>query len=321
MLVAKQAWDLGRERAVKLSRDDLSASYAFCRQMARRAGSSFYLGFLLLPQQKRRAMDALYAFMRHTDDLVDAPHPDHPAADALVEWRAALDRALLGDFDAPSKLWPQTAPAAARALLPALADTVHAFSIPPEHLRAVIEGVEMDLHQPQYETFEQLREYCLRVASAVGLACIHVWGFTGPEAFAPAEDCGIALQLTNILRDLREDAETDRVYLPREDLCACGLTPEALLCDTADQRFDELMAMQIARAEEYYRRGAALMGYLEPAGRRAFGMIVATYRALLARIARRPRSVLQGRVHLPRRQKLCIAARWALLPPRDASLA
>jgi len=306
---------------VSVSREELLASYAHCRRVARGARSSFYAGFLFLPRAKRRAMDALYAFMRHTDDLIDDPHPECPAADALLRWRAALDRALLGCFDPPADRRAAPDVLAAKALLPAVADTVHTYGIPPEHLRAVIDGVEMDLDRRQYETFDELREYCYRVASAVGLACIHVWGFTDPAALKPAEDCGIALQLTNILRDLREDAEAERVYLPREDFLACGLSPDALLGNSADERFDELMNLEIARSEGFYRSGAALMDYLEPGGQRAFGMIVATYRALLARIKRSPRAVLEGRVCLPRRQKLRIAARWALLRPTAAALA
>ena len=306
------------------SRDVLRTSYALCRRKARQAGSSFYLSFLLLPGKKRRAMDALYAFMRHSDDLADSPHPDLPATEALTRWRAALDRALVGQFDPPPGA-RSTAPASeecmGRALLPAVVDAVRHFRIPPAHLRAVIEGVEMDVRRAQYETFEQLREYCLRVASAVGLACIHIWGFSGPEALGPAEDCGIALQLTNILRDLREDAEQDRLYLPQEDLRACGLGREELLHGVADERFDRLMEIEIARAEEYYQRGSRLMGYLEPGGRRVFGVIMDTYRSLLAKIRRRPHDVLSRRVGLTRAKKLRIVARWALLPPKAAALA
>ena len=185
----------------------IDASYALCRRMARQSGSSFYPCFFLLGREKRRAMDALYAFMRHTDDLGDNPQPVAARASAVRGWRASLAGALNGSWETPQ-----------HPLLPALADTVHRFHIPPEHLFAVIDGVEMDLAGRQYETFEDLAGYCRCVASAVGLACLHVWGYGGDEAREPADKCGLAFQLTNILRDLKEDAGQGRVYLPLEDL-------------------------------------------------------------------------------------------------------
>ena len=157
------------------------------------------------------------------------------------------------------------------------------FQIPPEHLFAVLDGVEMDLDRRRYETFDELRQYCDRVASAVGLCCIHIWGFRGPEAFAPARQAGIALQLTNILRDLKEDAAAGRVYLPIEDLRQCGYSADDLLAGVADQRFRRLMAMEVARAERFYAEGAELLDWLAPPGRRMFGLLMATYRALLRR--------------------------------------
>ena len=133
------------------------------------------------------------------------------------------------------------------AFLPALADTVRRYRIPPEHLYAVIDGVEMDLDSRRYETFEELQPYCERVASAVGLACIHVWGFRGPGAFEPARNAGIALQLTNVLRDLKEDAAAGRVYLPLNDLRDCGYSVDDLMAGVDDERFRRLMAIEVAR--------------------------------------------------------------------------
>ena len=171
-------------------------------------------------------MDALYAFMRHTDDLADNPQPAHLRSQDLTHWRADLEHALLGcrasgrgGAARPAMRVVDREADAGHAILPALADAVQRFHIPHEHLRAVIDGVEMDLDRRRYETFDELRTYCERVASAVGLACIHIWGFRGPEAFEPAGKCGIALQLTNILRDLKEDAE------PAASICrwpTCG---------------------------------------------------------------------------------------------------
>ncbi|OHB68155.1 MAG: hypothetical protein A2V70_10705 [Planctomycetes bacterium RBG_13_63_9] len=293
------------------SADRIRASYKSCRQTCRRAGSSFTMSFLLLPRAKRRAMEALYAFMRHTDDLADGPQPANVRAETLRRWRAALDDALANFSSADS---------AGQALLPALTDTVHRFQIPPEHLWAVIEGVEMDLTPRRYETFDELEPYCRRVASAVGLACVYVWGFRGHEALERAGDCGIALQLTNILRDLKEDAQGDRVYLPLGELRESGYSVDELKGGVVNDPFRRLMSVQVQRAERYYRQGAPLLDSLEPDGRRVFGVIMATYRALLERIKRRPGEVLRRRIGLSRARKLRIAVRWTLLPPRVAAL-
>jgi phytoene synthase len=296
----------------------MRASYRSCREICRRAGSNFTLSFLLLPPAKRRAMEALYAFMRHTDDLADRAEPAVVRAEALSRWRAALEAALR-NHPCPVRhddSWPPEA----EALLPALADTVARFQIPVEHLRSVIDGVEMDLWPRRYETFAELETYCRRVASAVGLACVHIWGFRGEAALEPAARCGIALQLTNILRDLGEDAQNDRVYLPLCDLRMCDYSVEELRSGVADERFDRLMELEIVRAEDFYRQGAELLGWLEPCGRRIFGLIMSTYRELLSSIKRRPREVLSRRVQVAWVKKVQIAARWTLLPPRVAAL-
>jgi phytoene synthase len=201
-----------------------------------------------------------------------------------------------------------------------LADVCRRFCIPAEHFLAVIEGVEMDLEGRCYRTFDELTEYCDRVASAVGLVCIHVWGFRGEGALGPTRRCGLAFQLTNILRDLKEDAARGRIYLPLEDLNRCGYSPDDLARGVADERFERLMAIQIDRARGLYREGAELFDWLEPPGRRIFGMMVATYYRLLETIARQPRRVLEGRVRLSPLERLRIAARWMLLPARRAAL-
>jgi 15-cis-phytoene synthase len=294
-------------------RDALEASYAFCRQVSRRAGSSFYASFFLLPREKRRAMEALYAFMRHTDDLVDdtcgagvppalalaggTPAPQR--REAIATWRVALQQSLRGEVPLPP-------------LLPALADAVRRFHIPHEHLLAVIDGVEMDLTPQRYETFDELERYCERVASAVGLACIHIWGFRGAEAFEPARQAGVALQLTNILRDLKEDATAGRVYLPLADLRQCGYSEEELSAGTANDAFLDLMRLELERAKQLYCGAARLGDQLTPEGRRIFGLMTATYRRLLERIERRPADVLRRRVRVGSLARLGLFARWML---------
>jgi phytoene synthase len=195
---------------------------------------------------------------------------------------------------------------------------VRRFDIPPADLQAVLRGVEMDLDRHRYETFAELESYCELVAAAVGRACIRIWGLraAGPEAMDSARAAGIALQLTNILRDLREDARAGRVYLPLDDLRRCGYSVEQLQRGDAGPAFRRLMDLEIARAREFYARAAGLSAWLDASGRRVYGMMLATYRALLEKIARRPEAVFERRVALGRLEKLRIALRWAVLPPR-----
>jgi len=298
----------------------IESSYVACRRIARRAKSNFYAGFMLLPRVKRRAMDALYAFMRHTDDLADSHQPTERRRESLAHWRASLERVLQEETDQEGDDEPQGAEAdrteasTGVAILPALADAVGRFGIPVEHLHAAIDGVEMDLTGASYETFDELEQYCGRVASAVGLACIHIWGFRGEGALEPARKCGVAMQLTNILRDLKEDAARGRIYLPLADMRECRYTAEDLLAGVADDRFERLVVMEVARAEELYREGGELVDFLEPDGRRVFGLMTATYHALLKKIAARPKDVFSGRIRLGAGRKLRLAARWILLP-------
>ncbi len=307
---------------MNLSPEAIDASYDACHRLARRSRSNFYPCFLGLPRAKRRAMAALYAYMRHTDDLVDDSLPAELRRRSLAEWRTTLSRALQGRFDLWGRRPAQNVQPAnsdypvGRQLLPALVDTAQRYQIPSEHLTAVIDGVEMDLTQHRYETFDELERYCERVASAVGLACIHIWGFQGRQALEPARQCGIALQLTNILRDLKEDAQQGRIYLPLADLRQCGYSVEDLTRGVADERFARLMEYQIGRAEWFYEKGGELIHWLDPGGRRIFGMMISTYRALLKKIRRRPAVVLRRQIRLSRAKKLQIIARWTLLPAR-----
>jgi phytoene synthase len=237
-----------------------------------------------------------------------------------------LQRALEGHFDPAPRRRPRfkeddpPGRRSGRDLLPALADVVRRFAVPAEHLSAVIDGVEMDLSRRRYETFEQLLVYCERVASAVGLSCIHVWGFSDRQAIEPARKCGVALQLTNILRDLKEDARQDRVYLPLDELRQFDYSVDQLKRGVVNEQFRRLMQFQIDRAERFYRQGAELIVWLQSEGRRTFGMIMATYAALLEKIQRRPGDVLERRIRLSLPKKLGIVARWTFLPPRAIGL-
>ncbi|MBL9124252.1 MAG: phytoene/squalene synthase family protein [Planctomycetaceae bacterium] len=288
---------------------ELADSYARCRRIARQSSTSFYYSFLLLPRAQRRAMCALYAFLRLTDDLGDSESLPGEAGTrmqrraALDRWRAALEHSLCGQFDHP--------------IFPAVADTLVRYAIPREHLHAVIDGVSMDLDEPRFETFADLEVYCYRVAGVVGLACLQIWTFHDARALEPARACGLAFQLTNILRDLGEDLERGRIYLPREDLERFRYGEEDLRQHVVDARFRQLLRFEIARAEGYYAQAAELAGYLEGGGRAMFGAMFETYAALLAEIKRRDGDVFGERIRLSSWRKLRIAAGWLL--PRPAA--
>lgn len=241
-------------------------------------------------------MCALYAYLRHVDDLADDEGHDPAARQCALE---ALRGALVDRADSQNKTHP---------ILPALIDTVARYHIPLQHLTAVIDGVEMDLAGRQYETFHELEQYCERVASVVGLACIHIWGFRGEQALEPARRCGVAFQLTNILRDLKDDAQQGRVYLPHEDLRRFGYSVEDLRLAKVNSAFAALMEFEIARTESYYQAVGELEPLLSRDGRQVFRAMSATYRAMLAKIKQRPAEVFQRRVRLTRWEKLRIAA-------------
>ena len=282
------------------SRAPLPPSYTECRRVARRAASSFYPCFFLLRQPRRRAIEALYAFMRHTDDLADARGVKDRAA-ALQDWRGGLEAAIAGKIVRPA--------GPAQKILVAVADTAEWFQIPHRHLFDVIGGVAMDLQPRRYATFEELAGYCDLVAGAVGRACIRIWGFCGEEPVEPARACGLAFQMTNILRDLREDAQRGRVYLPEEDLARCGYTEADLAAGVADERFLQLMQRQIERTEALYARALPLAPRLAPEGRRMFLMMVQVYQRLFEMIRADPARVLSRRVALGPVEKLAILFR------------
>ena len=281
--------------------NDLRASYDFCVGVSKREAKNFYYSFLVLPGDRRRSMCALYAFLRRTDDLADAPGSADLKIPVLRDWRSGLDEALEGRADA----WPGWL---------ALADVVHKHGIPPGYLHDVIEGVEMDLNPRPFATFEDLSLYCYRVASAVGLSCLHIWGYQSDQgkAEALADACGIALQLTNIIRDVREDALQGRVYLPQEDLRRFGVDPAELAASRPTGRVRALLEYQAIRAVDYYRRAEPLVSRVDPLGRPVLVAMVGIYRTLLDEIVRRDYDVFSGRVSLSSGLKLAITARSLL---------
>src|SRR5579863_2145041 len=276
----------------------VAESYDYCRALSRRTARNFYYSFLALPRDRRQAMCALYAFMRVTDDLGDSDEPQALRAAQLKQWRASLLQACETDeCDHP--------------VLPALADTVDRYNLPVQYLLDVITGVEMDLQPVAYETFDSLARYCYHVAGAVGLSCIHLWGFHDERAIAAAIDCGTAFQLTNIVRDVHEDAVRGRIYLPREDLDRFHVTAAELAThdpgrDRRDERLRQLLQFEVSRAREYYARAAALFAYLDRPGRPILETMLRIYGGLLDEIERRDYDVFTRRVELTRWRKIRI---------------
>jgi phytoene synthase len=282
----------------------IARSYAYCDRLARREAANFYHAFRLLPGDQRRAMCALYAFLRVTDDLADEPAPDDDKRRALESWREALHAALAGEYRHP--LFPAFHHAAAR------------YGIPHDYFDDAIAGVTMDLSIARYDTFADLYLYCYRVASVVGLSCLPIWGCTAADAKPYAEAAGVAFQLTNILRDLAEDAARGRVYLPAEDLKRFGYDADDMRGGVRDERFRALMRFEAERAQSYYDASEPLARRLPAAGRAVFQVMHRTYRALLHEIIRRDFDVLSGRVRLTRLHKIWLAAqalpvRWGWL--------
>ncbi len=275
----------------------LKRSYDFCRGIAKSRARNFYYSFIVLPVERRQAMCAVYAFMRYCDDIVDEDAEDADKKNRLNAWRGVLDDAYNGMA------------ADGNGLLPAFRDTVNRFSIPREYFDAIIDGAEMDLTVTRYATFEDLYQYCYRVASAVGLVCIHIFGFNGSAAKQYAESCGIAFQLTNILRDVREDAGMGRIYLPQEDLDAFGCSEDDIRNGLFNDSFQQLMAFQVGRARRYYEEALPLLSLVKASSRACLAAMIGIYRQCLEEIPRRQYDVYSRRISLSAWKKLAITAR------------
>ena len=278
---------------------DLDRAYEHCRQIARDHATNFYYAFRTLPKRKRNAIYATYAFCRICDDIADE---DLPLEEK--ELRFAQTREMLagsGNGVAASPVFS--------ALSAARAD----FDLPERHFEEVIEGVEMDLTRNRFETFDDLRGYCYKVASAVGLICIEVFGYEDPRAREYAVDMGLAMQLTNILRDVREDAERGRIYLPLDEMASFGYTEQELLRGTVNEPFRDLMKFQADRARGYFATGSKLIPLLAPRSRACLWVLHALYSRILDRIERADFDVFAERIGLSRTEKLYLMAKlWAL---------
>jgi 15-cis-phytoene synthase len=279
------------ESALKLTSVSLEKSYAFCRHIAKTRARNFYYSFILLAGEQKNAMCAMYAFMRYCDDISEEAGA---SLGAIEQWRTELENALKGEFSG-HQVWP------------AVHDTVQRFQIPHQYLFDMVRGVSSDLQPRQVQTFDELYEYCYLVASVVGLTTIHIFGFDDPQALHLAEKCGIAFQLTNILRDVNEDSENHRIYLPAEDI-------SRFQADLAkyDQRFIDLMEFEAARARDYYAQSRPLIEMVHRRSRGSLWALIEIYRRLLERIVASRYDVLSRRVRLPTWEKMSIVARASL---------
>ena len=295
--------------------DQLSHAYAVCRGISRRAAKNFYYGFMVLPSEKRNALSAVYAFMRHADDISDESGVDPQIKrQKLTEWLDSAKTVFAGKAtDDP--------------VLMALGDAQKKFKIPPELFEKLVYGTSLDLDIPPAsaeapailcETFEDLKQYCYYVASVVGLVCIKIFGYQDTKAEFLAEDCGLAFQLTNIIRDIKEDASMGRIYIPAEDLVRSKLTAanftSSTLQDPAQvQQLRPALEYEADRARKYYESAKWLMELIDEDSRAALWVLVEIYSRLLKKITDRNYDVLTERVRLTLWEKLKVLSRGFLL--------
>jgi len=289
----------------------LVMAYSVCKGITRMAARNFYYAFLVLPRRKREALCAVYAFMRRCDDITDDPKLGLPERRQQLEtWLDALHRAQQGT---PTD----------DAILLALTDAQRRYAIPAGLLDELAHGTAMDVEEAEasmqtgsgvihYNTFEDLRLYCYRVASVVGLVCIHVFGYRDPAAEPLAERCGLAFQMTNIIRDVKEDAGLGRVYLPEEDLAKFNLTLSDVLSVSDPSRLRPVLALEADRAREFYVSGEELIPYVSEDSQPALWVLITIYRGLLEKIALKQYDVFTARVALSTWEKLRILGKGFL---------
>lgn len=267
----------------------------YCQEKCAKSGSSFYYSFLFLPPERRQAIMALYAFCREVDDVVDECKDPQVAANKLVWWRQELDRLYAGQPQHPVTQ-------ALQAVLPE-------FSLPQEQLLEIVDGMEMDLQQTRYLDFTALSLYCYRVASVVGLLAAEIFGYTDRQTLKYAHDLGMAFQLTNIIRDVGEDARRGRIYLPMDELKRFNVTVADILDARQSENFQKLMEFQIERAERYYAQALSQLPVVDRKAQRPGLVMAAIYRALLEEIKRDGCQVLRQRTSLTPLRKLWLAWR------------
>lgn len=282
---------------------DVEIGYQESREITRREAKNFYYAFLTLPQERRRAIYVAYAFCRYCDDAVDTAESVDQKMAALQSLHANLSDAYTGRTRDP--------------LFLALADVADRHDIPEEYFKQVIHGVESDLTKVRYQDFEELRSYCYQVASVVGLICLQIFGYKDDSAREHAIDLGLAMQLTNIARDIQEDLGLGRIYLPQDEIARFGYSEEALEAGIVNESFVNLMRFQAQRARGYFDSGFKLLPYLSPRSRACPAVMGQLYSKVLQRIEEAEFDVFQHRISLSKTEKLRVTAQtWftSMLP-------
>ena len=290
-----------------LTRDSVSLeeAYSYCRSLTRQRARNFYFAFLSLPSRQRKAIYAAYAFCRGCDDYSDDDIEPERKVTLLEDYRRQLQACLRGEPSGP--------------VFVALHDVVQRYNIPHEYFNDIINGVQMDLTVTRYASFEELYAYCYRVASVVGLVCLEIFGYSDAQARDSAIDLGIGMQLVNILRDIKEDAERDRVYLPLDEMERFGYTEADVFRGVVNKEFVELMKFQAQRARRYFEQGERMLPLLRARSRPCPAILRGLYTQLLSKIEARGWDVFEDRVRLSTPKKLWLAGKiWTTMQLKSA---
>ena len=278
-----------------LDMNDLKAAYDWCRIVTKKEAKNFYYAFLTLPPKQRRAIYATYAFSRLCDDAADEDYPTSKKLELLTGLRDQLSAAFAGNPTGP--------------VFTAVAHAASTYHIAEELYHELITGVETDLTKNRYQDFDELHTYCHRVASVVGLICIEIFGYRDPRAREYAIDLGLAMQLTNIIRDVKEDLQRDRIYIPQDDIIRFGYSEERLMSGLMDNSFRELMHFEAQRARSYFSSGLKLIPILPPRSRPCPAVLARLYLRILDRAEATGFNVFDGKISLSRSEKLFLTAR------------
>lgn len=310
---------------------DLEQAYEECRSITRREAKNFYYAFLTLPVARRQAIYVAYTFCRHCDDSVDTAHSTEAKLALLADLRWKLEETYRGHPPSVFSKSPQPpfqkggiSKETQTGVFLALADVAQRYDIPQAYFQDVLSGVETDLVKNRYQTFEELCQYCYQVASVVGLICLQIFGYKDPAAKGHAIDLGLAMQLTNIARDVRQDLELGRVYLPQEEMARFGYPEANLQAGVVNEAFVNLMRFQTQRARCYFRSGFRLLPYLAPRSRACPAVLGQLYSKVLDHIEAVGYDVLHYSISLSKVEKLRVASQtWltSMLPPLPASRA
>lgn len=279
--------------------------YVRASEIVANAKSNFTSVFKVLSPEKQKGMNAFYSFCRHSDDLSDSSEPIDRKREQLEEWTGSIRESLSGRGTSDP-------------LVAALTDTVETFSIPHQYIFDVLRGVTNDLEPVSLQTIADLRAYCYLVASSVGLSCLHIWGFdsTDEAYLRPALDCGIAMQITNILRDVNEDFQRNRVYIPKEDWLDRGLDLDCQIEPFDDDLWKDLIQFECRRAQNLFHSALDLQKFLDRSGQKIFRGMIGRYWAILKKVRRDPVKILRERIELTSFEKMKLNAQAILGFPR-----